>query len=140
MRITSFGFGSYNTALLMRNKIRVALGNVEFKQLIGCVEVHETYIARMQTSLARRFWRADNESKKAVSSIHSFRLCLSGQLPISLSSFTLLIIKERNIKPAASVTKNTMPFSAALSSSSFGAGAHAFGISLTATKTVFSPR
>jgi len=27
------GFGSYNTALLMCNKIRVALGNVEFKRL-----------------------------------------------------------------------------------------------------------
>ena len=38
------GFGSYNTALLMCNKIRVALGNVEFKQLIGYVEVDETYV------------------------------------------------------------------------------------------------
>jgi transposase-like protein len=38
------GFGSYNTAHLMCSKIRVALGNVEFKQLIGYVEVDETYI------------------------------------------------------------------------------------------------
>src|SRR5258708_38474752 len=38
------GFGSYKTALLMCNKIRVALGNVEFKQLIGYVEVDETYV------------------------------------------------------------------------------------------------
>jgi transposase-like protein len=38
------GFGSYNTALLMCNKIRVALGNVEFKQLIGYVEIDETYV------------------------------------------------------------------------------------------------
>lgn len=38
------GFGSYNTALLMCNKIRVALGNVEFKQLVGYVEVDETFI------------------------------------------------------------------------------------------------
>lgn len=38
------GFGSYNTALLMCNKIRVALGNVEFKQLIGYVEVDETFV------------------------------------------------------------------------------------------------
>lgn len=38
------GFGSYNTALLMCNKIRVALGNVEFKQLIGVVEVDETFV------------------------------------------------------------------------------------------------
>jgi transposase-like protein len=38
------GFGSYNTALLMCNKIRFALGNVEFKQLIGYVEVDETYV------------------------------------------------------------------------------------------------
>src|SRR5439155_5776241 len=30
-------FGSYNTAHLMCSKIRVALGNVEFKQLIGYV-------------------------------------------------------------------------------------------------------
>src|SRR6266550_7446054 len=44
MRITSLGFGSYNTALLMYNKIRVALGNVEFKQLISYVEVDETYV------------------------------------------------------------------------------------------------
>src|SRR5438309_2290415 len=38
------GFGSYNTAHLMCSKIRVALGNVEFKKLIGYVEVDETYI------------------------------------------------------------------------------------------------
>ena len=38
------GFGSYNTALLMCNKIRFALGNTEFKQLVGYVEVDETYI------------------------------------------------------------------------------------------------
>lgn len=38
------GFGSYNTAHLMCSKIRVALGNVEFKQLVGYVEVDETYI------------------------------------------------------------------------------------------------
>jgi transposase-like protein len=38
------GFGSYKTALMMCNKIRVALGNVEFKQLIGYVEVDETYV------------------------------------------------------------------------------------------------
>ena len=38
------GFGSYRTALLMCNKIRAALGNVEFKQLIGYVEVDETYV------------------------------------------------------------------------------------------------
>ncbi|MRD48804.1 IS1595 family transposase [Caenimonas koreensis DSM 17982] len=38
------GFGSYSTALNMCNKIRVALGNVEFKQLVGYVEVDETYI------------------------------------------------------------------------------------------------
>lgn len=38
------GFGSYNTALMMCNKIRAALGNVEFKQLMGVVEVDETYI------------------------------------------------------------------------------------------------
>ena len=38
------GFGSYNTALLMCNKIRAALGNVEFKQLIGYVEVDKTFI------------------------------------------------------------------------------------------------
>lgn len=38
------GFGSYETALNMCNKIRVALGNTEFKQLVGYVEVDETYI------------------------------------------------------------------------------------------------
>jgi transposase-like protein len=38
------GFGSYETALNMCNKIRVALGNVEFKQLVGYVEVDETYV------------------------------------------------------------------------------------------------
>ena len=38
------GFGSYNTAHLMCSKIRVALGNVEFKQLIGYVEVDETFV------------------------------------------------------------------------------------------------
>jgi len=38
------GFGSYNTAWLMCSKIRVALGNVEFRQLVGYVEVDETYV------------------------------------------------------------------------------------------------
>jgi transposase-like protein len=38
------GFGSYNTALLMCNKIRAALGNAEFKQLIGYIEVDETFV------------------------------------------------------------------------------------------------
>lgn len=32
------GFGSYETALNMCNKIRIALGNQEFKQLVGYVE------------------------------------------------------------------------------------------------------
>jgi transposase-like protein len=38
------GFGSYETALNMCNKIRTALGNIEFKQLMGVVEVDETYV------------------------------------------------------------------------------------------------
>ena len=38
------GFGSYNTAHLMCSKIRVALGNAEFKQLVGVVEVDETFV------------------------------------------------------------------------------------------------
>jgi transposase-like protein len=38
------GFGSYNTAHLMCTKIRVALGNVEFRKLVGYVEVDETYV------------------------------------------------------------------------------------------------
>ncbi len=38
------GFGSYNTAHLMCTKIRVALGNAEFKQLVGYVEVDETFV------------------------------------------------------------------------------------------------
>jgi transposase-like protein len=38
------GFGSYKTAWLMCSKIRAALGNVEFKQLIGYVEVDETFV------------------------------------------------------------------------------------------------
>lgn len=38
------GFGSYNTAHLMCSKIRVALGNTEFQQLVGYVEIDETYV------------------------------------------------------------------------------------------------
>src|SRR5260221_3525393 len=38
------GFGSYKTAWLMCSKIRVALGNTEFKQLIGYVEADETCV------------------------------------------------------------------------------------------------
>jgi transposase-like protein len=38
------GFGSYKTAWLMCQKIRTALGNVEFKKLIGYVEVDETFV------------------------------------------------------------------------------------------------
>lgn len=42
-------FGSYHTAHLMCSKIRVAPGNVEFKQFIGYVEVDETYIGGKST-------------------------------------------------------------------------------------------
>ena len=38
------GFGSYKTAWLMCSKIRVALGNGEFKKLVGYVEVDETFV------------------------------------------------------------------------------------------------
>ena len=38
------GFGSYKTAWLMCSKIRVALGNVAFKKLVGYVEVDETFV------------------------------------------------------------------------------------------------
>ena len=38
------GFGSYKTAWLMCNKIRVALGSGEFKKLVGYVEVDETFV------------------------------------------------------------------------------------------------
>lgn len=38
------GFGSYKTAHLMCSKIRVALGNTEFQQLVGYVEVDETFV------------------------------------------------------------------------------------------------
>src|SRR5438477_8609119 len=38
------GFGSYKTAWLMCSKIRVALGNTEFTQLIGYVEVDEIFV------------------------------------------------------------------------------------------------
>lgn len=38
------GFGSYKTAWLMCHKIRAALGNEEFKKLIGYVEVDETFV------------------------------------------------------------------------------------------------
>jgi transposase-like protein len=38
------GFGSYHTAHMMCNKIRIALGNTEFKQLVGYVEVDETFV------------------------------------------------------------------------------------------------
>jgi hypothetical protein len=38
------GFGSYKTAWGMCHKVRVALGNQEFRQLIGYVEVDETFV------------------------------------------------------------------------------------------------
>ena len=38
------GFGSYKTAWLMCNKVRVALGSGEFKKLVGYVEVDETFV------------------------------------------------------------------------------------------------
>jgi transposase-like protein len=38
------GFGSYKTAHLMCHKVRVALGSVEFRKLLGFVEVDETFI------------------------------------------------------------------------------------------------
>jgi transposase-like protein len=38
------GFGSYKTAWLMCHKVRTALGSVEFRKLLGYVEVDETYI------------------------------------------------------------------------------------------------
>jgi transposase-like protein len=38
------GFGSYKTAWLMRHKVRTALGSVDFRKLLGYVEVDETYV------------------------------------------------------------------------------------------------
>lgn len=38
------GFGSYKTAWLMCHKVRAALGSVEFRKLIGYVEVDETFV------------------------------------------------------------------------------------------------
>lgn len=38
------GFGSYRTAWHMCHRIRAGLGNVEFRKLVGFVEVDETYI------------------------------------------------------------------------------------------------
>jgi transposase-like protein len=38
------GFGSYETALYMTHRIRVALADPEFRKLMGIVEVDETYI------------------------------------------------------------------------------------------------
>ena len=38
------GFGSYKTAWLMCSKIRAALGNVEFRKMVGYVEVDETFV------------------------------------------------------------------------------------------------
>src|SRR6185312_3375940 len=38
------GFGSYKTAWGMCHKVRVALGNQEFRQLVGYVEVDETFV------------------------------------------------------------------------------------------------
>ena len=52
------GFGSYSTALNMCNKIRVALGNVEFKQLVGYVEVDETFVGGKAKN--KHKWPGDN--------------------------------------------------------------------------------
>ncbi len=38
------GFGSYSTALNMCNKIRVALSGADFRQLVGVVEIDETFV------------------------------------------------------------------------------------------------
>ncbi len=38
------GYGSYKTAWLMCSKIRFALGNVEFRKMVGYVKVDETYV------------------------------------------------------------------------------------------------
>lgn len=38
------GFGSYKTALGMCNKIRVAMSGAEFRQLVGYVEIDETFV------------------------------------------------------------------------------------------------
>jgi len=38
------GMGSYRTAWQMCHKVRVAMGNTEFRQLVGFVEVDETYV------------------------------------------------------------------------------------------------
>ena len=40
----TMGFGSYETALYMTHRIRAALADPEFRQLMGIVEVDETYV------------------------------------------------------------------------------------------------
>ena len=42
------GFGSYKTAWYMCHRIRAALQNKEFKQLIGIVEVDETFVGGLE--------------------------------------------------------------------------------------------
>lgn len=43
------GFGSYSTALNMSNKIRVAMSGVEFRHLVGYVEINETFVGGKKT-------------------------------------------------------------------------------------------
>jgi hypothetical protein len=61
------GFGSYETAWAMCHKIRVALQDKEFKQLIGVVELDETFIGGKwhNQPLRKRFKRDDDDDPKS---------------------------------------------------------------------------
>ena len=70
------GFDSYKTAWLMCSEIRVALGNVEFKELVGYVEVDETYVGgRPRTSIKARAGAGISEARAERASSLSSVLC-----------------------------------------------------------------
>jgi transposase-like protein len=54
------GFGSYKTAHLMCSKIRVAMANAEFQQLVGYVEVDETFVGGKAKNMHKSKRRDDD--------------------------------------------------------------------------------
>lgn len=61
----TMGFGSYETALYMTHRIRLALMDMKFRKLIGIVEADETYVGGSESNKhwsERRRWKAGDKS------------------------------------------------------------------------------
>ncbi len=70
------GYGSYRTAWYMCHRLRAAMNDPEFRQLMGIVEVDETYIGGVQSN---RHWK-DRQKYSGAGAAHTGKLTVVGAI------------------------------------------------------------